>query len=65
MNWKVVFLLCLVFFATTLVTSVTNTAMISLTSPQKMINASNPAILDTGFVEPTGGDPVDNPWAPH
>lgn len=64
MNWKVVLLLCLVFFAATIVTSL-STTMISLTSLQKIITTGTGVILNIGLgIEPAGGDPVDNVFGP-
>jgi hypothetical protein len=63
LNWKALLLACLIVFAATLlITSVTNTT-ISTVSLGKITELGDHVILNTELVEPAG-DEVDNPWAP-
>lgn len=59
MNWKVVFLLCLVVFVTVMVTNIANLLAVSFTSIQNVINVSDSVPLNVDSFEPTG-DPVDD-----
>jgi len=59
MNWKIVFLLCLVVFATMAVTNITNLAAISCTSLSNVVKMNRSVFLNVDSFEPTG-DPVDD-----